>query len=593
MGVINVLPLSVINKIAAGEVIERPASVVKELVENALDAEASLVSIEIEDGGKKLIRVTDDGFGMAPDDVALAFSSHATSKLKTGEDLFFITTLGFRGEALSSIGAVSHARIVSRLRGAVEGAEAEVSGGAPEPARARGAPEGTTVEVANLFFNVPARRKFLRSAGTEFAHIVELVSRVALAHPGVAFKLTHNGREALNLRAARDRRRRLADLYGKELGEALLAVDSGGGPLRVTGYVAPPTQCRSNTKMQLTYVNGRPVRDRRLGHAIASGYEGMLVRGRFPVVFLFVQVDPRQVDVNVHPTKIEVRFHQAQIAYKTVLNAVREALRGADLAPVLGAPEASAPARAPGAAVSGAPRRTEPSGLRTPFDRPLRAGAAAAPPGVGSGAAGSRAAVSAPAPAASGPAEPICFQVQNAYIVEERPDGLAIIDQHALHERVIFQEIQERLARSPLESQRLLIPPVVEVSKAEAARLLAEREALAELGIELAAFGPDTVAINSLPVVLGGCGPEAVLHDVLAELSSGEAGATVAARKLGMAKLIACKAAVKAGDALTVSEMRSLLKKASRLPESDTCPHGRPACIFFPYAELERQFKRQ
>ncbi|MFO7898573.1 MAG: DNA mismatch repair endonuclease MutL, partial [Planctomycetota bacterium] len=313
MGVINVLSGPVVNKIAAGEVIERPASVVKELVENALDAEASRVMIEVEDGGKKLIRVTDDGAGMPKEDLALAFSSHATSKLETDEDLFAVGTFGFRGEALTSIGAVSHARIVSRPRGSVEAGEVEMQGGQPGPVKAKGAPEGTTVEAANLFFNVPARRKFLRTAKTEFAHIIDHVSRIALAHPHVEFRLVHNGRETLALRPTDDRRRRMGDLYGRELADALLEVDSGAGPVAVTGLVAPPVHCRANRKMQLIYVNGRFVRDRRLSHAIAAAYEGLLVHGRFPVAALFVEADPRQVDVNVPPSKIEVRVSRGDL----------------------------------------------------------------------------------------------------------------------------------------------------------------------------------------------------------------------------------------------------------------------------------------
>jgi len=601
MGVINVLPQAVINKIAAGEVIERPASVVKELVENSLDAQAASVTVEIEDGGKKLIRVIDDGFGMAPDDVALAFGSHATSKLKTGDDLSFIGTLGFRGEALSSVGAVAHARIISRLRGAVEGAEVEVDGGAPEPARAKGAPEGTTVEVADLFFNVPARRKFLKSSSTEFAHIVEFVSRIALANPAVAFKLIHNGRETLNVHASGGRRRRLGDLYGKELAGALLEVDSGGGPISVTGFAAPPAHCRSNAKMQLTFVNGRHVRDRSMTHAISSAYEGLLTRGRYPVAFVFVQIDPREVDVNVHPTKIEVRFHQGQMVYKTVLNAVREALHGADLTPVF-----EGPSVAPSAAPAWGERKTQSelplsAGSGPLLDRPRPSGPPSgrahktpqSSPSEFAPAADRGAGAAAAEPAEAGPGGRVFFQVANAYICEERADGLAVIDQHALHERIIFNEIRERLEKAPLESQRMLIPAVVGLGKAEVALLLAERDTLASLGVELSEFGHDAIAVNALPVILGQCGAESVLHDFLAECGGDKKDTPVEAKRLAAAKMIACKAAVKAGDRLTHSEMRSLLEKAQDLEEGDTCPHGRPVCIFFPFADLERQFQRR
>ncbi len=590
MGVINVLPQLVVNKIAAGEVIERPASVVKELVENSLDAQATSVTVEIEDGGKKLIRIIDDGFGMAPDDVALAFGSHATSKLKTGDDLFFIGTLGFRGEALASIGSIAHARLISRLRGAVEGAEIEVNGGAAEPARVKGAPEGTTVEVADLFFNVPARRKFLKSASTEFAHVVDFVSRVALANPQTAFRLIHNGRETLNVHASDDRRRRLGDLYGKELADALLEIDSGEGPIHVTGFGAPPAHCRGNRKMQLTFVNGRYVRDRSISHAISSAYEGVLVRGRFPVIFLFVQIDPREIDVNVHPTKIEVRFHQGQIVYKTVFNAIKEALGGANLTPVF-----ETPAVAPSVTSAWGERRRDPElslaaggGPRrdaTPFDRPTPR-----PSGIASEFASTD---GGGAEAGGGPSERRCFQVANSYICEERPDGLAIVDQHALHERIIFNEIRNRLGKAPLESQRLLIPAVVNLSKAEAALILSEKDALAELGVEVSGFGKDAVALNAMPAVLGQCDPESVLHDFLAEFSGDKRDTPVAERRLAAAKMIACKAAVKAGDRLTESEMRSLLEKGRGIAEADTCPHGRPACIFFLFSDLERQFQRR
>jgi len=577
MGVIRVLPQPVVNKIAAGEVIERPASVVKELLENSLDARASSITVEVEDGGKKLIRVADDGFGMAPDDLALAFGSHTTSKLKDDEDLSFIATLGFRGEALASVGSVSHARIVSRLQGATEGAEAEVRGGAPQPVRAKGAPEGTTVEVANLFYNVPARRKFLRATGTEYGHVVDCVSRIALANPAVGFKLIHNGRETLTLRAGSDRRRRLGELYGKDLADALLEVDSGEGPVHVVGFAAPPVYCRANAKMQFTYVNGRFVRDRSIAHAIGAAYEGLLVHGRHPVVFLFLQMDPREVDVNVHPTKIEVRFHQGQMVHKTVLNAVREALRGADLAPVFepGARSETAvgpPRRERAAASPGA-------GGPLPFDRPSPRGA---PP--------------LPGPATGAPVAPRegrCFQVHNAYIVEERADGIAIIDQHALHERVLFEGIRRRLGTAKLERQRLLVPAVVRLTRAEAALLLSEKEGLADVGLELSEFGGDSVAVNALPAVLGQADPAGVLHEIFAGLEGEPRDAPVEARRLAIARMIACKAAVKAGDRLTESEMQSLLERGETLAGADTCPHGRPARIFLPYADLERQFKRQ
>lgn len=599
MGVINVLSTTVINKIAAGEVIERPASVVKELVENSLDAGSSSVTIELEDGGRKLIRVIDNGDGMSPDDLELAFHSHATSKLKSGEDLFSIQTLGFRGEALASIGSISHARIISRLRDSVEGGEVDINGGVQEPLRAKGAPTGTTVEVGDLFFNTPARRKFLRSAATELAHTVDLVTRIALAKPNVHFRLINNGRENLDTHACEDPRHRIADLFGKEMAEPLIVVDSGDGPIRITGYAAPPTACRGNSKLQMTYVNGRFVRDRGISHAIAAAYEGLLMQGRYPVIFLFLEMDPGIVDVNVHPTKIEVRFQDGQMVYKTVLNAVSDALKQADLTPRF-SPRYGAfnlrttavlPSQRQGDLhIDAHPERQqwpEPftaidSATPTTAHRPMQSEVFNRDETVRPTAPHNERADERP---------PKLFQIQNSYILDERSDGIAIVDQHALHERIIFNEIMARLERAPLESQRLLIPSVIHLSKPDLALALSEKETLAQLGIEIAEFGPDAVAVSTLPLLIRPDQADSLLNEFLSELRAGTAPASQ--RRLSAAKLVACKAAVKAGDRLTDSEMKSLLQKSAAISESETCPHGRPTCIFLPFSDLEKQFGRK
>ena len=318
MGIIFKLSTTVANKIAAGEVIERPASVVKELLENAIDAESSRIEIDVEDGGKRLIRVTDNGTGMAPDDLEMSVQSHATSKLRDSDDLFFITTLGFRGEAVPSIGAVSDMRIASRMRAATAGAEVRMSGGTISPIKAAGAPEGTIVEVRNLFFNIPARRKFLKATATELSHIVDAVTKMSLAYPAVGFRLTHNGREVFNCLAGETRLRRIAHFFGKELQDELLEVNSGDGPLTINGFVAPPSQTRANTRLQYVFLNGRFIRDKTIASAIRSAYEGKIPGGRQPIVALFLQIDPREVDVNVHPTKHEVRFRNSQMIYVSV-----------------------------------------------------------------------------------------------------------------------------------------------------------------------------------------------------------------------------------------------------------------------------------
>ncbi|HUW34674.1 MAG TPA: DNA mismatch repair endonuclease MutL, partial [Planctomycetota bacterium] len=326
MGIIRKLPDTVANKIAAGEVVERPASVVKEIVENSIDAESSRIEVELEDGGKRLIRVSDNGTGIAPDDLDLAVESHATSKLKDSNDLFFITTLGFRGEALPSIGAVAELRIASRVRGADAGAEVEVIGGKKTPVKAAGVPEGTIIEVRNLFFNIPARRKFLKTSSTELSHAVDIITKMALAYPSVSFRLVHNGREVVSVLQNEDRLRRIASFFGKDLHDGLLEVNSGSGPLTIHGYVAPPSITRANAKLQYIFLNGRFIRDKTVASAIRDAYAGTLPAGKHPVVVLFLQIDPREVDVNVHPTKYEVRFRDSHLIYSGVRRMISERL---------------------------------------------------------------------------------------------------------------------------------------------------------------------------------------------------------------------------------------------------------------------------
>ncbi|MFO8006246.1 MAG: DNA mismatch repair endonuclease MutL, partial [Candidatus Brocadiia bacterium] len=330
---IRILPASLTNKIAAGEVVERPASVVKELVENSLDAGAERIEVELEDGGSKLIRVVDDGCGMDADDLALAFAGHATSKLAEGDDLFDIRTMGFRGEALASIGAVSQARIVSRTPASDSGHEVSVEGGVISPVKACGAPVGTQVEVRNLFGNIPARKKFLKTTATEMAHISEAVTRAALARPDIHFVLTHKGRTVFNLPPAESRAQRIGEFYGREVADNLIPLRWQSPELEIEGYLLPPFVDRRTTRMQYTYVNGRYVRNKTLLHAVGEAYRGMITSGRRPVCFLFLTLDPRTVDVNVHPTKLEVRFRAGRQVHSQLLAAMRECLREAKITP--------------------------------------------------------------------------------------------------------------------------------------------------------------------------------------------------------------------------------------------------------------------
>ena len=608
MGVIHELSELVANKIAAGEVIERPASVIKELVENSIDASATRIEIQLEEGGKKLIRVTDDGVGMDEADVVMAFRPHATSKICSSDDLFFITTLGFRGEALASIGSVARVELVSRLRGTPSANAIEANGGRVSEPKAAGAPEGTTMEVRNLFFNTPARQKFLRTPKTELGHVMDVVTRIALPHEHIHFVVSNEGKPILNAPPATERRNRLAAFFGADLARDLLAVDGGEGPLRVEGFAAPPGQSRATSATQFLFLNRRYVRDRALSSAIREAYQGLLQPGRCPVLFLFLQSDPREVDFNVHPTKIEVRFRQARRVYIAVLQALRAALAAADLAPAL-RPADHVPASWDQArrAVMGSP-----AGSPQPF--PTRREGQPAPPGLPfegppdhleDARTIPRALRQEPLPdpfAAAGPSP--FFQIHNAYVIEETPDGFRVTDQHALHERILYEELLRRSAEAGVESQRLLMPEVVHRSAREAAIAADILGPLRALGVQAEEFGDKTLAVHAIPRLLGAVDVSQLLHDLLAELAEGppgdaaapgdEARSPVELQRRRLIRALACKGAIKAGQRLRPSEIEALLARRAALgTEAETCPHGRPTSLLFSLADMERQLKRK
>ena len=642
---IQVLPTLLVNKIAAGEVIERPASIVKELVENSLDAGATRIDIAIEDGGRRLIAVTDNGCGMAMGDVALAFAPHATSKIAAETDLEDISTMGFRGEALASVASVSHAHIRSAVRAAdgsaaTGGYEVSAAGDTTSQVRPCAAAAGTTVTVRDLFFNTPARRKFLRTANTELGHVSEQLARLALPHPHVAFALSHNGRSIANLPAVDTTGRRAADLFGHELADALLPIITRSGPVKVAGLISAPAAARASARWQYFFLNGRYVRDRILSHALREAYRGLLDPSRSPVALIFLTLDGRDVDVNVHPTKIEVRFRDGQRVYGELLAALRETLSRSDLTPdvELAAgddqkaaedtdahrssiraaladffrsagppqPRLDFPAPAPpgphvrtgrdeGEYVPAPPGRVEASGSGAPVAAPVSVSAAER------GEIDTGAPSSAPVPLpthAAGPVatEPIAagaIQIHNAYIVSACPDGLVIVDQHALHERLIYNDLRRRLTEGNLASQRMLIPAPLRVSPGEADSLARHEALLGRLGIEVAPFGPDTVAVQRFPALLADRGAEAgafvrELLDRLADVET-SSGEQVLEELLEM---LACKAAVKAGQPLAPAEMQALLDRSAEAEKSSACPHGRPTTVKLTLRELEKQFKR-
>jgi DNA mismatch repair protein MutL len=599
MARIHQLPVSVITKIAAGEVIERPASVVKELLENAIDAGSRRITVDIEQGGMELIRVVDDGCGIPADDLPLAFASHATSKLANADDLFRIGTLGFRGEALASIGGVGQVTLQSRAQDEPHGAEIGCQGGEIGPIHPWNGSTGTRIEVRHLFYNTPVRRKFMRTTATEVGHVCEIFTRLALAHPDVHFILRHNGKGVHEVLATTPLVDRLALFFGTEMRERLYEVEARQGQVSLTGFVADPSNDRGNAKLQYFYVNRRWVRDRSLGHALQEAYRGLLMTGRYAVAFLSLDLPPDHVDVNVHPTKVEIRFRDSGAMHQLVLAAVRERLRAANLTPRLQPP----------ANVGGWPSSdlleskdrhlpfptssiTYPPETVLPWDRKAMPGARTAlmdRPAVT--LAGDDAFEPAPMPANPAP-EFKAIQLHDCYLVMETQEGMLVIDQHALHERILFEELKERLRRGNLEKQVLLIPQPVELPAEQAARLLEHREALAELGLDVEDFGGSTVLLTSYPAILGKRDPQKVLRLVVDHLVGKERVPTREHLLNDVMSLMACHAAVRAGDPLAAHEIAALLARRELANDTHHCPHGRPTSLLFTRHELERQFRR-
>jgi DNA mismatch repair protein MutL len=598
---IQQLSPSLVNRIAAGEVIERPAAVVKELVENALDAGATHIQIDVEEGGRELIRVTDNGGGIETDDLPLAFASHATSKLTTDDDLFRIGTMGFRGEALASIGSVSHSRILSRTPDRDEAWEILNRGGAISDPQAAAGNIGTVVEVRNLFYNTPARRKFIRGSATEYGHVSDTVLRLALPFPGVSFRLIHNNRRTLDLPAATAELRMLAG-WPDDFQNHRLPVDSADAEISVHGIVGLPELARPTGKYQFLYLNGRYIRDKSVQHAVREAFRGLTEPGRYPAAVLLLEIPPGDVDVNVHPTKTEVRFRDPGRVHGLVMSAVRERLLGSDLTPHATArPMSSIPAMDPGVAAVDVREKLASFFRQPPSQMP------AFPSPV----------VSTPAPATSfsaAPASPIedgqpatdsgqrtthnqqpappAIQLHNSYLVAQSDDGMIIIDQHALHERIMYEELLARVTRGPLESQRLLIPIVVHAGPGQVALLETIKPMLEKLGIEVGVFGPETVAIQSFPSFLEKLDPGDFVRELL---ERGEAelldlhGEELLHEILDM---MSCKAAVKAGDPLTPAEIEALLARRDLVDRASNCPHGRPTTLRLSLRDLDKQFKR-
>ncbi len=619
---IRKLPALLVNQIAAGEVIERPASIVKELVENSIDAGATRITVELEQGGIELVRVVDDGRGVGREQLPLALEPHATSKIAEPGDLDRIGTLGFRGEALASIASVARLTIRSRTADedsawTIEGADGVI--GEPRPA---GGPPGTTIEAKTLFYNTPARRKFLRTPQTEKTRCTEWIRDLALAHPAVAFKIVSDGKTSLDLPPGQSPRERIMAVLGREHEGQMLEVrvdefDDARGVL-IWGLVGMPAIARPTAKAQHVFLNGRLIRDRTVQHALREAYRGLIEPGRHPTAVLVIEMSPEAVDVNVHPAKLEVRFRDQSMVHSSILRGVRDALRRADLTPQAppgrvefgpGQVDRSAEAFAAEIKSMQAEAEARMHGAFPPVDRVRAAlegtGPAGLPSDVGGewgGEQGSTPAFTPSVPVSSGglssprPAERV-LQIHRSYLVTEDEHGIVIIDQHALHERVMFEKLLERLERGggKLESQGMLTPTVIEAEPRMVDRLDELAPLFERLGIEAAAMGPRSVGVRAFPTLLleRGVEPGPFMADLLERHDREGFVPGDEAALHEVLDMMACKAAVKAGDRLTEGELDELMALREKVERSASCPHGRPTTVRLPIEQLEKLFHRR
>ncbi|MGD0610797.1 MAG: DNA mismatch repair endonuclease MutL [Anaerolineales bacterium] len=584
---IHLLPTEIASQIAAGEVVERPASVVKELVENALDAGAGSIVVNIEAAGRVLIQVADDGAGIPADELPLAVERHATSKLSKADDLFHITTLGFRGEALASIGSVSRMMITSRTADSVSGVRLVVEGGDLGRAKKVGAPIGTEVRVEDLFYNVPARLKFLKQDMTERRAIDAFLTRYALAYPAVRFKLVEGETPSLQTSGDGDRRAILAALYGVDTAHQMLEVQSDEADYQLSGYISPTALTRSNRKDITFFINGRWVQDVSLTTALLQAYRTLLMVGRYPMAVLFIRVPPEEVDVNVHPAKAEVRFRHPDQVFSFVQHSVRKTLLAYTPVPQVTPPSLwAAPSQTvdPAWSLGHAPDQPSVGNSRVSEDQALDV--APAPESETSTGPLQQAAIP------NLPLLRLIGQVGATYLVAEGPDGLYLIDQHAAHERVLFEKLMVQHERKSVASQTLLTPAVVHLPP-ESAKLLDDQlPLLQDLGFQVDPFGPNSYQVRAIPILFGGSDPTAALHAVVEDFEEDETPLQTEL-EARLAARVCKRMAVKAGQALSPDEQRALLNDLEACTSPRTCPHGRPTMIHLSVDLLERQFGRK
>ncbi|HEX7341816.1 MAG TPA: DNA mismatch repair endonuclease MutL [Rhodanobacteraceae bacterium] len=611
---IRALPPNLVNQIAAGEVIERPASVVKELVENSLDAGATRIEVDIEAGGARLIRVRDDGCGIAADELPLALASHATSKIASFDDLEHVATMGFRGEALASVASVSRFVMTSRPIDTEIAMRVEVVAGQAREAGPAQHPPGTSIEVRDLFHNVPARRKFLRAERTELGHIDDLVKTLALAHPGIEFRLTHNGKPLRLFKPARDHAAalaRVAEVLGPEFPERSLRIEQAGAGMRLSGWVGLPTASRAQADQQYFFVNGRMVRDRVVAHAVRQAYADVLFHGRHPVFVLFLQLDPAGVDVNVHPAKHEVRFREQRLVHDFLFRNLSEALADTRAGSVTSLPAGALPEglRAPamgqvappgmpahftgGGAIHGRVWRGQaPLALaQVVRDQPL-ADHAALTDNMPTYNTASTTFDPTTDAAEVPPLGYALAQLKSIYILAENAHGLILVDMHAAHERITYERLKAGRSTCNLRSQQLLVPLSIAVSSKEAAAAEEYAEALAEWGLELSRTGPSAVLARRIPALLEGADVTQLVRDVLGELAEHGRSRRLEELENELLSTMACHGSVRAGRHLTIPEMNALLRDMEATERSGQCNHGRPTWVQLRLDELDRLFLR-
>jgi DNA mismatch repair protein MutL len=585
MPAIHLLPDLLISQIAAGEVVDRPASALKELLENSLDSGASDVTVQLAEGGIRQIRVADNGAGIGKDDLPLALARHATSKITSLEDLERVASLGFRGEALASIAAVSHLSLLSRTNDSPHAWKVDASGGllsAPEPAAAAA---GTTVEVHDLYFNTPARRKFLRSPATEFAHSEETFRRIAVSCPDVHFTLTHNGRAQSHLHPA-SAEERIHAVLGEAFREAAIPVRVEAGSFRLRGLVARPTYSRGARDAQYSFVNGRYVRDKLLAHAVRQAYHDVLHHERHPAYVLFLDLDPALVDANVHPTKIEVRFRDSRGIHQLVFHALEKALAGTRAG--------TSPAQESGIAMA-FPRADATAFRQSGMDLSAAEPAAFYATLFGAGQATLEAPAHAPATLPHDAPHPLGFalaQLAGIYILAQNDKGLVVVDMHAAHERIVYEQLKSALDDDRIPTQQLLVPATMAASALDVATVEDNAQTLSRLGFELAVIAPNAIAVRSVPMTLAQADAAELARDVLSEVAQFGGSRVLAERQNEMLSTMACHAAVRANRSLTLAEMNALLRDMEATERSGQCNHGRPTWFQVTIAELDKMFMR-